>query len=94
MSDIIDPQPSLKAAAKQIARVISRKVQTSGSAARFYKDRLHYVAANENGSYVVAIENSDVARMIAANPKLMVGSYFTTRDEDALAGRLYEDLTA
>jgi hypothetical protein len=25
---------------------------------------------------------------------LMVGSYFTTRDEDALAGRLYEDLTA
>jgi hypothetical protein len=91
---LIDPQPSLKAAARQLARVISRKVKTSGGADRFYRDRLHYVAANQNGTYTVALEGTDVAKQIAANPGLMIGSYFTTRDEAALADRLLEDLTA
>jgi hypothetical protein len=89
MIHLIDSQPSLKAAAKQIARVIRSKAHNG-----HYRDRLHYVAANEDGSYAIALEGTTGADWLARNPKLMVGSYFTTRDEDALAGRLYEDLTA
>lgn len=89
MIHIIEPQRTIAASAAQIAKTIRRKAHNG-----HYRNRLHYVAKNQDGSFAVALEGTTGADWMMRNSSLVVGSYFTTRDEAGLAEQIAGDILA
>ena len=89
MIHIIEPQRTVEVAAAQIAKTIRRKAHNG-----HYRNRLHYVAKNQDGSFAVALEGTSGADFLMRNMGLIIGSYLTTRDEAGLAQRIAEDAAA